>query len=133
MQFPTQNIAEYVNYTRRVAHKSLPRLKTDAYGMRKRNRRSTYVQSRLKNLQGHSRDERESTKCVKTDKENTPEFLKYKCTRLHQQKQDKMAPVPSLPSREPLKSISVESAQVPDVSMSTFDALIFLVAWTYNS
>ena len=33
-----------------------------------------------------------------------------------------MAPVPSLPSRKPLKSILVESAQVSDVSMSTFDA-----------
>ena len=32
-----------------------------------------------------------------------------------------MAPMPSLPSCEPLKSILVESAQVPDVSMSTFD------------
>ena len=40
---------------------------------------------------------------------------------LHQQKHDKMAPMPLLLSHEPLKSILVESAQVPDVSMSTFD------------
>jgi hypothetical protein len=32
-----------------------------------------------------------------------------------------MAPVPSLSSREPLKSISVASAHVSDVSMSSFD------------
>jgi hypothetical protein len=37
-------------------------------------------------------------------------------------KQDKMAPVPLLSLYEPLKSIYMESTQVPNVSMSSFDA-----------